>query len=57
MNTPIQSAPINREDRAVSFSSAKGQGLMPQMNVCDFCRFLPPPLNEICQRVCPVVLP
>lgn len=57
MNAPIQSAPIDRASRAVTIAAtAKEQGLSPQQfNFCELCDLLPPPLNMICSRVCPII--
>ena len=57
MNLPVQAAPIDRANRALSAGKAAvGMQLHAMPDPCDvICPLLPPPANMICKALCPIV--
>jgi hypothetical protein len=57
MNLPIQSAPIDRANRAINMQ-ASARGIMPQAfpDICPICDLLPAPISGICKIICQTAL-
>jgi hypothetical protein len=60
MTLPIQTAPIDRANRAVNLNVAtSSRGITPQFSLgpidgiaCEICSLLPPPFSLICRAIC-----
>lgn len=53
MNLPIQTAPIDRANRAVNMQAKTAGGVsLSQPDLCAICEILPPIPRAICKAIC-----